>query len=115
MAVTSVAGLELIAKESVFIQILQELQNQINELIDKKNQYFSLRNRIDDVWTTSDGESETYRQAIDDQLNNIDLTLESVQSAFEEFGKLNENLRGALNSVKGLADTVADQTKQLFV
>lgn len=115
MAFESVKGLTLIAKESVFVSILDELQNQISELVAKKGQYESLRSRISSVWHTNNGESAKYEEAIDLQLKNIELTLESVTSAFEQFGRLNENLNEALNSVKGLADTVADEARQLFV
>lgn len=110
-----VAALKLIVDEATIVSILTDLNNEISELKDKKSQYLALRNRIDDVWQTSDGESEKYKDAIDAQLKNIDLTLESVASAFDQFGKLDENLKQALSAVKDLADTVADEAKELFV
>lgn len=110
-----VATLKLVVDEATIVSIFTDLSNEISDLEDKKNQYLALRNRIDDVWQTTDGESEKYKEAIDAQLKNIDLTLESVVSAFEQFGKLDDNLKKALSAVKDLADTVADEVKELFV
>lgn len=109
------AGLKLIANEATFISIISNLQNQINDLNDKKSQYINLRNRIDDVWTTSDGESEKYKEAINIQLDNIEKTLVSVQAAFDEFRNLDENLNAALSSAKNLAEAVAEEAKELFI
>lgn len=111
----NVADLKLIVDEATIVSILTDLKNEIADLQDKRNQYLALRNRIDDVWQTTDGESEKYKEAIDAQLKNIDLTLESVSSAFDQFGKLDENLKQALSAVKDLAETVADEAKELFV
>lgn len=115
MAFSEAAGLKLIADEATFISIMSDLNKEVNELSDKKSQYLALRNRVDDVWRTSDGESEKYKDAIDAQLNNIELALKSVMSALDEFGKLDKNLQNALSSVKTFAETVADEAKQLFV
>lgn len=115
MAFSEAAGLKLIADEATFISIISNLNNQITDLKDKKAQYIRLRDRIDDVWRTSDGESEKYKEAINEQIKNIETTLVSVQSAFDEFGKLDQNLQNALRSVKNFADTVANEAKQLFI
>lgn len=106
------ADLELNVSTTKYNARISTLEGHVSALNSLLSEYQAKRNQVNALWDAD--EAEQYKNAIDEDMNKVQMAIDAAQSNIRELQKVVENMNTANTAVQTIVDEATDMAKKLF-
>lgn len=106
------ADLELNVSTTKYNARISTLEGYVSSLNNLLSEYQAKRNQVNVLWESD--EAEEYKKAVDDNMRNVQMAIDTAQSNIRELQKVVEGMNTSNTAVQTIVEEAADMAKKLF-